>query len=157
MAKGKKSSLAIAKQKSKNTGVDSKQAEALMFELQKNKPKDYSVVNNIPFNKENEPTIKAFSKPFSVDTPLSIEPLSIVPNLDMKNNSPKNISDLFPVTNENADISESTNPIKRRMKSMLDFMRPVTGIDIGSGRLTPKIDMKNKSIGLQFKMPLGDY
>lgn len=149
MAKGKKSSLAVAK-KDRRIALE-------MQELSANRPKDYSVVNNIPFNKENEPTIKAFSKPFSVDTLLSIEPLSIVPNLDMKNNSPKNISDLFPVTNENADISESTNPIKRRMKSMLDFMRPVTGIDIGSGRLTPKIDMKNKSIGLQFKMPLGDY
>ena len=84
MAKGKKSSLAVAK--------EDKRIALEMQELSANRRKDYSVVNNIPFNKENEPTIKAFSKPFSVDTPLSIEPLSIVPNLDMKNNSPKNIS-----------------------------------------------------------------
>ena len=59
MAKGKKSSLAIAKQKSKNTGVDSKQAEALMFELQKNKPKDYSVVNNLFIGYDNDEILSA--------------------------------------------------------------------------------------------------
>ena len=151
MAKGEKSALAIAKE---NKKINKKLQELSAMNA---KLKDYSSVNNVPFTKESEPQMKAFTPVNVLEVFKNIEPLSIVSNLNNEKMSTKSISELFPVTNEGRDISEGSNEISRRTKSMLDFIRPLTGIDIGSGRLTPNISLKNKSIGLQFKMPLGDY
>ena len=76
MAKGKKSALAIAKE---NKKINKKLQELSAMNA---KLKDYSSVNNVPFTKESEPQMKAFTPVNVLEVFKNIEPLSIVSNLN---------------------------------------------------------------------------
>ena len=142
MAKGKKSSLAVAK--------EDRRVALGMQELSANrsKVKDYSKVNNIPFAKTTVPKFVTAVQDMTIDTE-EIIPLGIAPDISNSKGEIKKISSVIPTTNEESSYdSGDANPIKRKFKSLIDFGKSVSdGVDVLGLTVKPNLNLKKKSVG----------
>ena len=154
MAKGKKSALAIAKQKAKNTGVASKQAEALMLELSKKnqdiraKQEHQNRLNRVPENVEKikvyQAKINSLTNPFKAGNN-NITPLTAVDsNADLQFKS-KAIQSLTAANN--------SQPLARLLGNVGNWNQ----IQVGGGTLEMNIDNmmeSNRELKLEYTKPI---
>jgi hypothetical protein len=131
MAKGKKSSLAIAKEKERK---EDKRIAIEMQNLSANKPKvkNYSIVNEVSFLPKELSTIKMNSygvddvNPFIAGTQ-KIQPLEVMENFNQTEKISRSIESLTPVN----DSSSYAGLLGGMANSLSNFNK----VDIGAGTL----------------------